>query len=34
VEQIFYLLDIGKVDQYLESFQTYRKKQFKESGLL
>jgi hypothetical protein len=34
VEQIFYLLDIGKVDQHLESFQIFRKKQFKESGLL
>jgi hypothetical protein len=33
VEEIFYLLDIGKVHQHLESFQTYRKKQFKESGL-
>lgn len=34
VEQIFYLLGIGKIDQHLESFQTYRKKQLKDSGLL
>lgn len=33
-DQIFGLLNIGKVDDHLEEFQSYRKKQFKESGLL
>lgn len=33
VEEIFYLLKVGKVDQHLEAFQTYRKEQFKQSGL-
>jgi hypothetical protein len=33
VEEIFYLLKVGKVDQHLEEFQAYRKEQFKQSGL-
>jgi hypothetical protein len=32
-EEIFYLLKVGKVSQHLEEFQTYRKEQFKQSGL-